>query len=80
LQLNGQSDEIFLICNTHLYFHPHADVVRCFQAMIEFERIKEIKTFYEQQVIHYFVFVFYIKSLNRIKMFRLYGVEILMQM
>ncbi len=28
-----------------------ADILRCFQAMIACERIKEIKQFYEQQVI-----------------------------
>ncbi|CAF4872485.1 unnamed protein product [Rotaria sp. Silwood1] len=49
LQLQEQSNEVFLICNTHLYFHPTADIVRCLQAMIAFERIKEIKQFYEEQ-------------------------------
>ncbi|CAF2802318.1 unnamed protein product, partial [Rotaria sp. Silwood2] len=49
LQLQGQSNEIFLICNTHLYFHPKADIVRCLQAMIAFEHIKEVKQLYEEQ-------------------------------
>jgi hypothetical protein len=49
--------------------------------MISFERIKEIKELYEQQVILFFLF-FFIKLIYkyRIKMFQLYGVEILMQM
>jgi len=50
VQLQGDENEIFLLCNTHLYFHPRADVVRCLQAMISFERIRETKHFYEQQV------------------------------
>ncbi|CAF3222392.1 unnamed protein product [Rotaria sp. Silwood2] len=49
LQLQGQSNEVFLICNTHLYFHPTADIVRCLQVMIAFERIKEIKQIYVEQ-------------------------------
>ncbi|CAF4090711.1 unnamed protein product [Rotaria sordida] len=49
LEMQGESNEIFLICNTHLYFHPQADIVRCLQVMIAFERIKEIKQLYEQQ-------------------------------
>ncbi|CAM4960319.1 unnamed protein product [Rotaria socialis] len=49
LQPKEQSNEIFLICNTHLYFHPTADIIRCLQVVIAFERIKEIKQFYQQQ-------------------------------
>ncbi len=45
------------MCNTHLYFRPDADAIRCFQAMIAFERIKEIKQLYEQQVIIYLLFL-----------------------
>ncbi|CAF1196590.1 unnamed protein product [Rotaria sp. Silwood1] len=49
LERRGKSNEVFLICNTHLYFRPYADAIRCLQAMIAFERIKEIKQLYEQQ-------------------------------
>ncbi|CAF4882051.1 unnamed protein product, partial [Rotaria magnacalcarata] len=49
LQPKEQPNEIFLICNTHLYFHPTADIIRCLQVVIAFERIKEIKQLYEQQ-------------------------------
>ncbi|CAF3786654.1 unnamed protein product [Adineta steineri] len=49
LQPQGQINEIFLICNTHLYFHPTADIVRCFQVVVSCEHIKEVKQFYEQQ-------------------------------
>ncbi|UJR13564.1 hypothetical protein I4U23_000577 [Adineta vaga] len=51
LQPQGQSNEVLLICNTHLYYHPRADIVRCFQTVIANEHIKEVKELYEQQVI-----------------------------
>ncbi|CAF1219323.1 unnamed protein product [Adineta ricciae] len=49
LQPKGQLNEIFLMCNTHLHYHPQADIVRCFQSVIASEHIKEVKDFYEQQ-------------------------------
>ncbi|CAF3463653.1 unnamed protein product [Rotaria sp. Silwood2] len=49
LERRRESNEVFLVCNTHLYFRPHADLIRCLQTMIAFERIKEIKQLYEQQ-------------------------------
>ncbi|CAF2105974.1 unnamed protein product [Rotaria magnacalcarata] len=49
LERREESNEVLLICNTHLYFRPYADAIRCFQTMIALERIKEIKQLYEQQ-------------------------------
>jgi hypothetical protein len=48
--------------------------------MIACERIKEIKQLYEQQVIPFFSILSNFEYIIRIKMFRLYGVAILMRM
>ena len=50
LRSNIKPNDVFLICNTHLYFHHSADVLRCLQGIVACERIKEIKQFYEKEV------------------------------
>lgn len=50
LEPHGRSDEIYLVCNTHLYYHPTADIIRCCQVLIGLERINEMKQLYEKQV------------------------------
>ncbi|CAF3403934.1 unnamed protein product, partial [Rotaria sp. Silwood2] len=49
LERPGESNEVILICNAHLYFHPYADAIRCLQTIIALERITEIKQLYQQQ-------------------------------
>lgn len=50
LKSHDKPDNIILACNTHLYFHPQADILRCLQVIIGLERIHEIKQFYENEV------------------------------
>lgn len=43
LELNSDTNQLFLVCNTHLISDPEGDPLRLLQALVELTIINQIK-------------------------------------
>lgn len=66
LEFCEDPDELFLVGNTHLYFHPDADHIRLLQGGIVIYWLKHLKKELMKKVSYYTIF-FCLKHNTRVK-------------